>query len=56
VLAIEADRTIILSEPEVIDFANRNRLIIVSINSQQELSPNEKTANVPETPSQTRKR
>lgn len=56
VLAIEAGRTIILSEPEVIDFANRNRLIIVSISNQQESSPNETTANVPETPSQTRKR
>ncbi len=31
VLAIEAERTIILDEPEVIDFANKNRLIIVSI-------------------------
>ncbi len=31
VLAIEAERTIILDEPEVIDFANRNKLIIVSI-------------------------
>ena len=32
VLAIEAGRTIILEEPEVIDFANKHKLVIVSLN------------------------
>ena len=31
VLAVEAKRTIILDEPEVIDFANKHKLIIVSL-------------------------
>ena len=32
VLAIEAKRTIILEEPEVIEFANQNKIIIVALN------------------------
>lgn len=35
VLAIEAGRTIILDEPEVIRFANRHRLVIVSLNAAE---------------------
>jgi len=31
VLAIEAGRTILLQEPDVIDFANKNKLVIVSL-------------------------
>ena len=34
VLAIEADRTIVLDRQDVIDFANRNKLIIVALPSQ----------------------
>ncbi len=34
VLAVEADRTIILDQPELIDFANRNRLIVVALDGQ----------------------
>ena len=39
VLAVEARRTIILGEPEVIEFANRNKLIIVSIDPQCPRAP-----------------
>jgi len=35
VLAVEAGRTIILDEPDVIDFANQNRLVIVAIDETQ---------------------
>lgn len=35
VLAIEAGRTILLDEPEVVDFANRNKLVIVSLVSPE---------------------
>ncbi len=31
VLAIEADKTIVIDEPEVIDFANRHRLVLVAL-------------------------
>jgi len=31
VLAVEAGRTILLDESEVIDFANQNKLVIVAI-------------------------
>ncbi|MBN1912709.1 MAG: LpxI family protein, partial [Pirellulales bacterium] len=31
VLAVEADRTILLEQPEFVDFANQNRLIVVSL-------------------------
>ena len=32
VLAVEAGRTILLDEPEVIEFADRHGLVIVSLN------------------------
>jgi len=62
VLAVEADRTIVLNESEVIDFANRNRLIIVALDNGRLSStpPAESAAadhqNVPETPSRSRER
>ena len=31
VLAVEADRTILIDEPEVLEFANRHRLTVVAI-------------------------
>ena len=34
VLAVEADRTVILDEQEMIDLANRNKLIIVALDTQ----------------------
>ena len=34
VLAVEADRTVILDEEEMIDLANRNKLIIVALDTQ----------------------
>ncbi len=55
VLAVEAGRTIILRQPEMIDFANRNKLIIVSLESHRPLGP-PPTATTPETPSRTRER
>lgn len=39
VLAVEAGRTIILGEPEVIEFANRNKLILVSLDPEHPRSP-----------------
>ncbi len=36
ILAVEADRTILLDEQEVIDFANRNKLVIVARQDQQQ--------------------
>ena len=36
VLAVEAHRTIVLDEPGLIDFANRNKMIIVSLNGRAE--------------------
>ncbi len=38
VLAIEADRTIILEQTELIEFANRNKLAIVALNNQDHRS------------------
>ena len=35
VLAVEADRTIILDQPELIDFANRHRLIVVALDGRR---------------------
>ena len=35
VLAVEARRTIILDQPELIDFANRNRLIVVALDGRR---------------------
>ena len=35
VLAVEAGRTIVLDQPEVIDFANRNKLIIVALDNRR---------------------
>jgi DUF1009 family protein len=32
VLAIEAEKTIVLDQPEVVDFADRNKLVIVALN------------------------
>lgn len=34
VLAVEAGRTIILDEPQVIDFANRHRMVVVALDPQ----------------------
>jgi len=38
VLAVEAGRTIILDQPEVIDFANQNKLVIVAIEKSTDIS------------------
>ncbi len=65
VLAVEAGRTVILDEPDLIDFANRNRLIVVAIDNQPPpqqpaagetgpFHPHQET--IPETPSRTRER
>ena len=35
VLAIEAGRTIIIDQPEVVDFANRHKLVIVALDEQR---------------------
>ncbi len=35
VLAIEADKTIVIDEPEVVEYANRNKLAIVAIRSAE---------------------
>ena len=32
VLAIEADKTIVIDEPEVIEFANRHGIAVVAVN------------------------
>ena len=34
VLALEAQKTIVLDQPEVVDFANRNKLVIVALEDQ----------------------
>jgi DUF1009 family protein len=44
VLAVEADRTIILDEPDLIDFANQNRLVIVALNKPHHRPLAESTA------------
>ena len=36
VLAVEAGRTILLDEPQAIDFANRHQLVVVALNPAQE--------------------
>ncbi len=65
VLAIEAGRTILLEEPHVIDFANRNKLVIVALEDSVVSPPGPPAAgenpflggaNVPEHPSQSRER
>ena len=35
VLAVEADRTIVIDQPDVIDFANRNQLVVVALVSPE---------------------
>ena len=35
VLAVEAQRTVVLDEPQLIDFANRNKLIVVSLDKRE---------------------
>jgi DUF1009 family protein len=39
VLAVEADRTILLEQPELVDFANRNKLIVVALIKTEEKQP-----------------
>ncbi len=66
VLAVEADRTIILEQSGLIDFANRNKLIIVALNTQHHRPPGDSSSNagdsvtpeesIPETPSLSRER
>jgi DUF1009 family protein len=66
VLAVEADRTIILEGPEVIDFANQNGLSIVAFEDRPECPPGGagsdaggsvvQSADIPEAPSQSRER
>ena len=34
VLAVEADRTVLLEQKEVIEFANRNRMVIVALTNK----------------------
>ena len=41
VLAVEAKRTILLDRPEVIDFANRNKLTLVAICDRQDVAGNQ---------------
>lgn len=53
VLAVEAGKTIILDEQQLIDFANRNKLIIVALENAS-LKPHQE--HFPETPSPSRKR
>jgi hypothetical protein len=50
VLAIEADRTVFLEQQEVVDFANRNRMVIVA------LEDGRIEANIPEDPCRARER
>ena len=66
VLAVEARSTIILDQPEVMDFANRNKLIVVSLDNPSEPLPGDfsseegrtqlSRANIPENPCQPRER
>jgi len=66
VLAVEAERTIILDQAELIDFANRNKLIIVTLHSPSHRPAGQfpsgtggvplEGANIPGTPSQSRER
>jgi DUF1009 family protein len=53
VLAVEAERTIILDEPDLIDFANRNRLIIVALEKPHGFPSRER---IPQSPSRSRER
>ncbi|HUT12111.1 MAG TPA: UDP-2,3-diacylglucosamine diphosphatase LpxI [Thermoguttaceae bacterium] len=67
VLAVEADRTIILNESESIDFANRNKLVIVALDNRRpkailptasaaDSSNQNGNQDIPETPSRSRER
>ena len=66
VLAVEAGRTIALDQAELTDFANRNKLIIVTLHHPRHRPAGEPSpevghaplqgANLPETPSQSRER
>ena len=66
VLAVEARRTVILDQPELIDFANQNKLILVTLETARHRpgDPDRSEAsgvpvqgaNLPETPSQSRER
>jgi len=67
VLAIEAGKTIVLDQAEVVDFANQNKLIIVALPDQSprpadepssaaEASHPSQTVNIPESPCQSRER
>ena len=44
VLAVEAGRTIIIDQPEVIDFADRHGLVIVAVEAGQVPEPTEEAA------------
>ncbi|MHC4179732.1 MAG: LpxI family protein, partial [Planctomycetota bacterium] len=66
VLAVEAERTIILDQAELIDFSNRNKLIIVTLLNPRRRPADESSAesggvslqgaSIPEAPSQSRER
>ena len=57
VLAVEAHRTIILDEPDLVDFANRNKLIVVAIEHAGRIQcTSVPTSHNPETPSRSRER
>lgn len=56
VLAVEAQRTIVLDQPEVIEYANRNRIVIVAYDDCQQQSLNPTESNPPKTPSRSRER
>lgn len=58
VLAVEADRTVILDQQEMIDFANLNKLIVVALenNPAPDGSQQPTEANISENPCQSRER
>ncbi len=60
VLAVEARKTIVLDEPDLVDFANQHKLIIVSREDGTNRTPDEKSGvtrtSISETPSLTRER
>lgn len=66
VLAVEADRTVVLGEPELVELANRNKLIIVALEHPSHRPADQSCpqagqapiqgANIPETPCQSRER
>jgi len=65
VLAVEARRTIVLDRSELVDFANRNRLVIVALENGQHRSADQRASDasnvptqaiIPETPSLSRER